>query len=340
MFDNVTKNYTLKTSFLKQLFGEKNVVSAVNKVSFDIKQGEIIGLVGESGCGKTTLGKMVMKIEDITEGNILINNEGISKLNKKNRKKFRKNVQMIFQDPFDSLNPKMTIYDIVAEPLRSLGLMENEKEVKREVLDILQQVNLSPAEQYLSRHPHRLSGGQRQRVAIARALIVDPDFIVADEPVSMLDVSIRAGILNLLKRINKEKGVSILFITHDLATARFLCDRITVMYLGEIKEILPARKLINNNLHPYTKLLLSSVPDLFEPKKNRLKLKGEATSAVVPPKGCRFAPRCPFAENRCTEEEQILESYEEDHMVACWKAEKIKEGTNLNEEEKYWLNYN
>ncbi|MCT1901911.1 ABC transporter ATP-binding protein [Oceanobacillus sojae] len=336
----MTKNYVLKTSFLKQIAGHKNVVSAVNNVSFHIKQGEIIGLVGESGCGKTTLGKMLMKIESITEGDILINNEKISTLEKKNRKKFRKNVQMIFQDPFDSLNPKMTIYDIVSEPLRSLNLSKNEKEMKRKVLDILQLVNLSPAEKYLARHPHRLSGGQRQRVAIARALIVDPDFIVADEPVSMLDVSIRAGILNLLKKINKERGVSILFITHDLATARFLCDRITVMYLGEIKEILPAKELINNNLHPYSKLLLSSVPDLFEPKKNRLKLKGEATNAVVPPKGCRFAPRCPFAEKKCTEEEQFLKPYEDDHMVACWKAERIKEGKNLNEEEKYWLNYN
>lgn len=340
VFESVKKDFTLKNSLLKQLMGKENVVSAVNKVSFDIKQGEILGLVGESGCGKTTLGKILMKIEDITEGDILINKESISTLAKKDRKKFRKNVQMIFQDPFDSLNPKMTIYDIVAEPLRSLKLLKNEKEIKEKVVDTLQQVNLSPAEQYLSRHPHRLSGGQRQRVAIARALIVDPDFIVADEPVSMLDVSIRAGILNLLKKINQEKGVSILFITHDLATARFLCNRIAVMYLGEIKEILPASKLINDNLHPYTKLLLSSVPDLFEPNKNRTQLKGEAASAIIPPKGCRFAPRCPFAEKRCTEEEQILGPYEENHMVACWKALQIKERTNLNEEEQDWLNYN
>ncbi|WP_217698353.1 ABC transporter ATP-binding protein [Virgibacillus halodenitrificans] len=320
--------------------GKEDVVSAVNQVSFDIKQGEILGLVGESGCGKTTMGKLLMKIEEITSGEILVNNEKILDLNKNRRKEFRKNVQMIFQDPFDSLNPKMTVYDIVSEPLISLKLLKNKQEIKQKVLDILQQVDLSPAEKYLNRHPHRLSGGQRQRIAIARALVVDPDFIVADEPVSMLDVSIRAGIMNLLKRINKERGVSILFITHDLATARFLCHRIAVMYLGEIKEILSGSELINNNLHPYTKLLLSSVPDLFEPPKKRLKLKGEATNAVVPPKGCRFAPRCPFAEDRCLEETQTLETYEDNHMVACWKAEQIKERKNLSEDEKYWLNYN
>lgn len=340
IFDNVKKTFNLKTSLLKQLMRKEDIVSAVNKVSFNINQGEILGLVGESGCGKTTLGKILMNIEDITEGDILINNESISILAKKNRKKFRKNVQMIFQDPFDSLNPKMTIFEIVAEPIRSLKLIKSEKEIKDKVIDTLKQVNLSPAEQYLSRHPHRLSGGQRQRVAIARALVVNPDFIVADEPVSMLDVSIRAGILNLLKKINQEKKTSILFITHDLATARFLCSRIAVMYLGEIKEILPASKLISDSLHPYTKLLLSSVPDIYAPKQNRTQLKGEAASAVVPPKGCRFAPRCPFAEKRCTEEEQILEPYEQGHMVACWKAEQIKERINLNEEEKYWLDHN
>lgn len=323
-FDNVTKNYILKTSFLKQLMGKEEKVSAVNKVSFSIKQGEIMGLVGESGCGKTTLGEMLLKIEDITEGDILVDEESISTLENKDRKQFRKKVQMIFQDPFDSLNPKMTIYDIIAEPLRSLKLKDNEKEVEEKVLDTLRLINLSP--DYLSRHPHRLSGGQRQRVAIARALVVDPDFIVADEPVSMLDVSIRAGILNLFKKINQEKGVSILLITHDLATARFLCNRIAVMYLGEIKEIMPASRLIDDNLHPYTKLLLSSVPDLFDPNRKRINFKeGEAINAVVPPKGCRFSPRCPFAEESCTEKEQILKPYENNHMVACWKAEQINE---------------
>lgn len=342
VFNEVTKNFTLKTSMLRQLMGKEDIVSAVNKVSFEIKQGEILGLVGESGCGKTTLGKLLMKIEDITSGNILINNEDISDLNKNRRKEFRKNVQMIFQDPFDSLNPKMTVYDIISEPLISLKLAKDKEEIKEKVLDILQQVDLSPAEKYLDRHPHRLSGGQRQRVAIARALVVDPDFIVADEPVSMLDVSIRAGIMNLLKRINKERGVSILFITHDLATARFLCHRIAVMYLGEIKEILPGNELINDNLHPYTKLLLSSVPDLFEPKKNRMRIKGDATNAVVPPKGCRFAPRCPFVEERCLEEIQTLEPYDDNdgYLVACWKAKQIKERKNLSKDEKKWLNYN
>lgn len=329
----------MKTSLLRQLLGKNETVSAVNDVSFNIKHDEIIGLVGESGCGKSTLAKILIKIEDITNGEISINGNDISSLNKSEMKNFRKNVQMIFQDPYDSLNPKMTIYDILAEPLLNFKLATDKNDIEEKILETLQLVNLSPPEQYLTRHPHRLSGGQRQRVAIARALIVDPEFIIADEPVSMLDVSIRAGVLNLLRKINQERGVGILFITHDLATARFICDRITVMYLGEIKEILNASALIDDNLHPYTKLLLSSMPDLFRPKKERLKLKGEASNATVVPKGCRFAPRCPFAEQKCSEEEQLLKPYGDEHFVACWKSKNIKENIDLTEEEKYWLNY-
>lgn len=317
---HVSKNFILNASFIKTLLGKADVVNAVNNVSLTIDKGEIVGLVGESGCGKTTLGKMLVMIEEMTKGEIYYGDQSMSHLKRKEMLELRKDIQMIFQDPFDSLDPKMTVYDIIAEPLRSLKLVDKKEEITKGIITILDQVGLSPSEQYIDQYPHRLSGGQRQRVAIARALIVEPTFIVADEPISMLDVSIRAGILNLLQRINREKDVSILLITHDLATARFLCHRIAVMYLGEIVELISAQNLMNHAAHPYTQLLLSSAPDLFAETSDRIEIKGEAANATAPPKGCRFASRCMFAETRCREEEQVLTKHEEGHYVACWKA--------------------
>lgn len=320
IIENLCKDYVLKTGFLKQLMGKVEVVSAVNNVSLHIDEGEVLGLVGESGCGKSTLGKMMVKIEPTSSGKISIGDKDILKMKGRDLFSFRKEIQMIFQDPYDSLDPKMTIYEILAEPLKSLKLTQTKEELTEKIVEILRQVELSPPEQYLNRYPHRLSGGQRQRVAIARALIVNPKFVVADEPVSMLDVSIRAGVLNLLQKLNEEKGIGLLLITHDLATARFICHRIAVMYLGKIVEILPADMLMEKSAHPYTKLLLSSAPDLFADTPDRIEVKGEATNAALPPKGCRFSPRCRHADQNCSNKEQVLTEMEEGHFVACHKV--------------------
>jgi len=321
--DNLSKKYVLKAGFFTQLSGRAGVVSAVDQVSFQMEEGEIIGLVGESGCGKTTLGKMLLKIEDITSGSACIDGLDISSVRgRKQTVEFRKKVQMIFQDPYDSLDPKMTIREIVAEPLKALKLCRSGAELQERVSRTLSLVELTPVELYQDRYPHQLSGGQRQRVAIARALVVEPEFIIADEPVSMLDVSLRAGILNLLQRMNREKGIGVLLITHDLATARFLCNRIIVMYLGKFVEITDPTSLVEDALHPYTQLLISSAPDLFTDTSNRIKVEGEAASAVAPPKGCRFSPRCPYAKDVCREKVPELTEYEPRHFVACHKVSK------------------
>lgn len=323
VLDNLSKEYVLKAGFFKQLSGKAGVVSAVDKVSFTMNAGEIVGLVGESGCGKTTLGKMLLKIEDITSGKAYINGTDISSV--KGRKKiveFRKKVQMIFQDPYDSLDPKLTIREIVAEPLRSLKLCKTSSELNERVEETLRLVELTPVELYRDRYPHQLSGGQRQRVAIARALVVDPEFIIADEPVSMLDVSLRAGVLNLLQKLNREKGIGIILITHDLATARFLCNRIVVMYLGKFVEITNPKSLVEEAVHPYTQLLISSAPDLFVDASNRIKVEGEAASAVAPPQGCRFYPRCPYARDICRKTAPELIEFAPQHFAACHKLSK------------------
>ena len=316
--ENLTKEYVLKAGFFKQLAGKSGVVSAVNQVNFHMEAGEIVGLVGESGCGKTTLGKMLVKIEEITSGRIEIDGVDVTSIRRRSDiVAFRKKVQMIFQDPYDSLNPKLTLREIIAEPLKFLGLAHGSAEIEQRVKEMLQQVELTPPELYIDRYPHQLSGGQRQRVAIARALVAEPEFIVADEPVSMLDVSLRAGVLNLLDRMNEERGIGVLLITHDLATARFLCDRIVVMYLGQFVEITDPETLVSRPAHPYTQLLISSAPDLFADTSNRIQVEGEAASAVAPPSGCRFRPRCPYATERCAQEEPPLVEYEPGHFAAC-----------------------
>ncbi len=318
--DSLSKNYTLKAGFFTQLSGKAGVVSAVDRVTFQMEEGEIVGLVGESGCGKTTLGKMLLKIEDISSGRACIDGTDIASVRgRKETVAFRKKVQMIFQDPYDSLDPKLTIREIIAEPLRSLKLCRSGAEIEQRVRDTLQMVELTPVDLYLERYPHQLSGGQRQRVAIARALVVEPEFIIADEPVSMLDVSLRAGVLNLLQKMNWERGIGVLLITHDLATARFLCNRIVVMYLGRFVEITDPTSLVEEAVHPYTQLLISSAPDLFADTSNRIKVEGEAASAVAPPKGCRFSPRCPYAKEICREQAPELIEFEPKHFVACHK---------------------
>lgn len=314
---NLVKEYTVKSNFIRQISGQANSVKAVSGVSFAIKHGEIVGLVGESGCGKTTLGKMLARIEESSAGEIYLDGQPFSTLKRKKAPLFRRHVQMVFQDPYDSLDPKMTLMEIIMEPLVCLKVGATREARREKAIAMMEQVELQPAQEYINRYPHQLSGGQRQRVAIARALVAGPAFIIADEPVSMLDVSIRAGILNLLQKLNQLQDVGILFITHDLAIARFLCGRIIVMYLGKFVETVPTQALMQAPRHPYTQLLLSAAPDLFA-RDNGIKLQvGEAASAIAPPQGCRFSPRCPRAEDICSQEEPRLADMGDGHFCAC-----------------------
>ncbi len=324
----------------KGLFGKPFYVKAVDGVDFDVGN-EVFCIVGESGCGKSTLLRTLIGLERATAGNIFIrvppstlkylkrvvkSKEAfdgemvdITKLPERGLRRIRRHIQMIFQDPYSSLDPKMKIWEIVAEPLIVHKLVKNKEEALKKVIDVLEKVKLSPPEDFIERYPHQLSGGQRQRVAIARALIVDPQIILADEPVSMLDVSIRAEILSLLKELNKKYNKSLIVVTHDLSTTTYLCDRIAVMYLGKIVEEGPTKTLIREPLHPYTRALINAIPKV-DPKKPEIKIliKGEIVVGA-PPRGCRFMPRCPIADRMC-EKEPPLEEVGNNRRVACWKA--------------------
>jgi len=293
-------------------------VHAVDDVSFSIERGGIFGIVGESGCGKTTTSKLLIRLLEPTGGSIVFDGNDISHLKGIKLKHFRKNVQMIFQDPYESLNPRFTIFDAVAEPLiiQEVGdIMEREDLVSR----ALEVVDLKPAEDFVFRYPHELSGGQRQRVAIARALVIEPKFIVADEPVSMLDVSIRAGVMNLMLDLRERFNLTYVFVTHDLAVARYMCDHITVMYLGKIAEMGKTEDIIKNPKHPYTQALLSAVPipDPHE-KRRRIEIAGRVSTPINPPPGCRFAPRCPYVMDICRRQTPELKEIEKEHLASCW----------------------
>lgn len=316
---NVKVAFKVRQSFVKELFSNTSeTVRAVDGVSLEIRPGEILSLVGESGSGKTTLGKAILNLVEKTGGKVLFQHQEVDYTNRKALKQFRQKAQIIFQDPYESLNPKSLIIDIVAEPLEVHGLVKSEAERKMAVIKALEDAGLEPAEQYLYRYPYELSGGQRQRVAIAGALVLNPEFIVADEPVSMLDVSIRTGILNLLLQLKEKKGLSFLFITHDLSLAWLISDRIAIMYLGKILEIGPGDDIINTPKHPYTKALLEVMP-IPEVNKNRVRkvLEGEAPNPVNIPEGCRFHPRCPYAYDRCSKEEPNHHQVAMEHLVAC-----------------------
>lgn len=300
-----------------------NYVRAVDDVSFTLKRGEVLAIVGESGCGKTTIARTLIGLEEPTRGEILFDGQMVGQDQAISLKELRLHAQMIFQDPYESLNPRSTVYDIVSEPLEVHGLLKERAERKARVKAALEDAGLRPAEEYLQRYPHELSGGQRQRVVIASAMVLDPKLLIADEPVSMLDVSIRAEILNLLRELRQKRGVSLVFITHDLSTVAYFADRIAVMYLGRIVETGAAREVLANPQHPYTKALISVIP-VPNPRlrRERLILQGETPNPIDLPGGCRFHPRCPVAMERCKTEDPAYVEVGEQHYAACLLLQK------------------
>tara|TARA_B100000700_G_C14964184_1_gene818038 strand:+ start:481 stop:1509 length:1029 start_codon:yes stop_codon:yes gene_type:complete len=302
---------------------DDRVVKAVDGISFNVKKGEILAVVGESGCGKTTIGRAVVGLNKPTSGTIELNGNEIYKLSSEEKKDFRKKLQMVFQDPYDSMNPRKTAFKMISEPLL-LNKIVNKKELFDEVLRLLEIVGLSPSESYINRARYQLSGGERQRLSIARSISVKPELIVADEPVSALDISIRGQILSLIRGIQKEFNISFLFISHDLSVVRSLSDRVIIVYLGKIAEEGTTEKVFKSAKHPYTIALLAAHP-IPDPKlsrsRKRIILRGDVPSPIDPPKGCRFHTRCPISQQICIDKEPEFINFEGDHNVACHFAE-------------------
>jgi peptide/nickel transport system ATP-binding protein len=311
--NDLKKHFRLRGGF----FGGAPVwVYAVDGVSFQVEKGETLSLVGESGCGKSTVGRAILGLFDITAGQVVLDGQRIDDLSAGALRPLRRRVQVVFQDPFSSLNPRMRVKDIVAEPIRNFALASSASDLDARVAALMDKVRLPRDAVY--RWPHEFSGGQRQRIGIARALAADPDLIVCDEAVSALDVSVKAQIVNLLQDLQKELGLALLFISHDLAIVEHMTHRVAVMYLGKIVEVAPKRQIFAAPKHPYTQALLSAVP-VPEPGANRQRivLKGDVPSPINPPKGCRFHTRCPYAFDRCRVEEPVLRPVEAEHLAAC-----------------------
>ena len=311
--------FDIKRSFAEDMFSKKKKqVKAVDGVSFDIKKGEILALVGESGSGKTTTGKAILQLVKMTEGTIKFNDTLVDSTNKDYMRDFRQKAQMIFQDPYQSINPRDIVMDIVAEPLDVNNLVKTQNERTARIEDALVNAGLTPTDDYIYRYPHELSGGQRQRVVIASSMIMNPSFVVADEPVSMLDASIRTGILKLMLNLRDKKGISYLFITHDLSLAWLISDRIAIMYLGKIMEIGKSDDLIKRGVHPYTKALMEIMPKRAYTKgKKREVLPGETPNPIDDIQGCKFCSRCPMVSEICRKDCPELREIGAEHFVAC-----------------------
>ena len=317
----------IRVENLKKYFSTaKGLVHAVDDVSFHINKGETLGLVGESGCGKSTTGRLLIRLLDATEGEIFYDGKDINKLRKKEMREMRKEMQIVFQDPYASLNPRLSVSEIIAEPLIVNKICTTKAERNARIEELMDTVGL--AQRLSNSYPHELDGGRRQRIGIARALALKPKFIVLDEPVSALDVSIQAQILNLMADLQEQFGLTYLFISHDLSVVKHVSDRIAVMYLGKIVELADYKTIFNDPLHPYSQALLSAIPlPSLEIKKERIILEGDVPSPINPPKGCRFAGRCRHVTDKCLAEEPELKDMGDDHFVACHYAGDFRLGT-------------
>lgn len=313
---NLKKCFPIKNFFGKTI----GVVNAVNDVSFNIYKGETFGLVGESGCGKSTLGRCLLKMQDVSDGNIIYNGTDITTVSEKEWNKYRNKIQIIFQDPYSSLNPNWTVRQLIEEPLKLMGLSKEEIEIK--IKNILSIVRMN--EEDMEKFPYEFSGGQRQRIGIARAVISDPEFIFCDEPVSALDVSVQAQVINMLKDLQKEFNLTYLFTSHDLSMVYYISDRIGVMYLGNMVEIGDSEDVFRNPVHPYTKGLIASIPTVDDVEhEHKDIMRGEQPGPMNIPKGCCFSTRCPYADERCKNEKPELREFKKGHVCACFKYEEL-----------------
>jgi len=328
------KSYRLRMGFMASLMGKRvPEIRAVEDVDLDIGKGEVVALAGESGSGKTTLGKVLSLLEPPTSGSIWFDGLQLETLSGREKRRMRRRIQMIFQDPYESLDPRFTIFQTLHEPLIVHGIKDGGVTHRDMTRDVLDRVELRPPEDFLDRYPHELSGGQRQRVAVARAIILHPDFIVADEPVSMMDASVRAGVMNMMLRLKNQLSLTYLFITHDLAVARYMADRIAIMYLGELVEVGNTDTVINQPAHPYTQILLSAVP-IPDPTygRKRVAVPGEIPSPTDKPSGCRFHPRCPYTEDICRHRRPGIVPLVDGHLARCHFALGVQGGNKTKKD--------